>query len=150
MLRADPFPRLHSSVLMVDPSPRNEERHIVPSISMTIQVDFHVDPIPFVGRLWDVSASGACLLFPIREPVVPGLSGSLTIHHPTFGDPIRLRASSLWVDRLESSSYVGVRFLEAIDFEDTFLRVLMRRSGGFTPVEAFGDWRSGSESGRFG
>ena len=98
-----------------------------------IQVDFHVDPVPFVGRLWDVSTSGACLLFPIREPVVAGLVGSLTIHHPTFGDPIRLRASSLWVDRLESSSYVGVRFLESIDFQATFLRGLMRRSGGGRP-----------------
>ncbi len=98
-----------------------------------IQVDFHVDPVPFVGRLWDVSVSGACLLFPIREPVVVGLVGSLTIHHPTFGDPIRLRASSLWVDRLESSSYVGVRFLESIDFQATFLRGLMRRSGGVRP-----------------
>jgi len=135
---------------MPDPSPRNEERHIVPSISMTIQIDFHVDPVPFVGRLWDVSASGACLLFPIREPVVPGLSGSLTIHHPTFGDPIRLRASSLWVDRLESASYVGVRFLERIDFEDTFLRVLMRRSGGVMPVTGFGDQHSGTAFGRVG
>ena len=122
----------------------------MPSISMTIQIDFHVDPVPFVGRLWDVSASGACLLFPIREPVVPGLSGSLTIHHPTFGDPIRLRASSLWVDRLESASYVGVRFLERIDFEDTFLRVLMRRSGGVTPVTGFGDQHSGTAFGRVG
>ncbi|MCX5941040.1 MAG: PilZ domain-containing protein [Cyanobium sp. LacPavin_0818_WC50_MAG_67_9] len=135
---------------MPDPSPRNEERHIVPSISMTIQVEFHFDPVPFVGRLWDVSASGACLLFPIREPVVPGLSGSLTIHHPTFGDPIRLRASSLWVDRLESASYVGVRFLERIDFEDTFLRVLMRRSGGRTPVEGLGYLHPETPFGRFG
>ena len=135
---------------MPEPSPRNEERHIVPSISMTIQIEFHVDPLPFVGRLWDVSASGACLLFPNREPVVPGLAGSLTIHHPTFGDPIRLRASSLWVDRLESSSYVGVRFLEAIDFETTFLRVLMRRSGGVTPVVGSGELRSGTAFGGFG
>lgn len=134
---------------MPESSPRNEERHIVPSISMTIQIDFHVDPVPFVGRLWDVSPSGACLLFPIREPVVPGLAGSLTIHHPTFGDPIRLRASALWVDRVESSSYVGVRFLESIDFEATFLRVLMRRSGGNTAVAGVSDWRSGTAFSRF-
>ena len=105
---------------MPDPSPRNEERHIVPSISLTIQSEFHVDPVPFVGRLWDVSASGACLLFPIREPVVPGLSGSLTIHHPTFDGPIRLRASSLGGERLPSSSFVWVRVLENIDFGHTF------------------------------
>ena len=79
----------------------------MPSISMTIQIDFHVDPISFIGRLWDVSSSGACLLFPMREPVVPGFVGTLKIHQPTFGDPIRLRASSLWDDLLESASYVG-------------------------------------------
>lgn len=134
---------------MPDPSPRKEERHIVPSISMTIQIDFYVDLISFIGRLWDVSSSGACLLFPIREPVVPGLVGTLTIQHPIFGDPIRLRASSLWVDRLESASYVGVRFLETVDFNTTFLKVLMRRSGGYTPVASFGDLLSGTAFGSF-
>ena len=103
----------------------------MPSISMTIQIDFHVDPVPFIGRLWDVSSSGACLLFPIREPVVPGLVGTL------------------WVDRLESASYVGVRFLETVDFNTTFLNFLMRRSGGHTPVGGFGDLRSGTEFGSF-
>jgi len=116
---------------MPDPSLKNKERQIVPSISMTIQIDFHVDLVPFIGRLWDVSSSGACLLFPIREPVVPGL------------------VSTLWVDRLESASYVGVRFLETVDFNATFLKVLMRRSCGHTPVGRFGDLRSGTAFGSF-
>jgi hypothetical protein len=77
------------------------------------------------------------------------LVGTLTIHHPTFGDPIRLRASSLWVDRLESASYVGVRFLEPVDFNTTFLKVLMRRSGGYTPVGSFGELLSGTAFGSF-
>ena len=98
---------------------------------MAIQIDFHIDPVPFIGRLWNVSDSGACLLFPIREPVVPGLVGSL------------------WVDRLESASYVGVRFLETVDFNTTFLKVLMSRSGGHTPVSSFGDLRSGTAFGSF-
>ncbi len=120
----DPSPR-------PDPSPGNEERHIVPLISMKIQIDFHVDPVPFIGRLRDVSTSGACLLIPIREPVVPGLLGSL------------------WVDRLESASYGGVRFLETVDFNTTFLKVLMSRSGGHTPVGGFGEFRSGTALGSF-
>jgi hypothetical protein len=77
---------------MPEPSPRNEERPIVPSISMTIQIGFYVNPVPFVGRLWDVSASGASLPFPIRGPVVPGLAGSLTIPYPTFL-PVLMRRS---------------------------------------------------------
>ena len=44
---------------MPDPSTRNGEGHIVPSISMTVPIDFHVVPVPFIGRLWDVSSSGA-------------------------------------------------------------------------------------------
>jgi len=121
----------------------------VPSIRMTIQIDFHVDLMSFIGRLCDVSSSGARLLFPIREPVVPGLVGTPTIQHPIFGDSIRLRASSLWVDWLASASYVGVRFLETIDFNTTFLKVLMRRSGGYTPVGSFGDLLSGTAFGSF-
>ena len=121
----------------------------MPSIRKTIQIDFHVDPVPFSGRLWDLGSSVACLLFPIREPVVPGLVGTLTIHHPTFVDPIRLRARSLWVDRLESACYVGVCFLETVDFNTTFLKVLMIRSGGHTPVGGFGDLRSGTAFGSF-
>ena len=121
----------------------------MPSIRMTIQIDFHVDLMSFIGRLCDVSSSGARLLFPIREPVVPGLVGTPTIQHPIFGDSIRLRASSLWVDWLASASYVGVRFLETIDFNTTFLKVLMRRSGGYTPVGSFGDLLSGTAFGSF-
>ena len=134
---------------MPDPSPRKEERHIVPSIRMTIQIDFHVDLMSVIGRLCDVSCSGAWLLFPIREPVMPGLVGTLTIQHPIFGDSIRLRASSLWVDWLASASYVGVWFLETIDFNTTSLKVLMRRSGGYTPVGSFGDFLSGTAFGSF-
>ena len=121
----------------------------MPSISMSIQTEFHVDPVPFIGRLWDVSASVACLLFPIREPVLPGLGGTITIHHPVFGDPIRMRPRSIWVDRLESASYVGVRFFEALDFNTTFLKVLMRRSGGHTPLEGFGVHSPGTAFGSF-
>ena len=103
----------------------------MPSIRKTIQIDFHVDPVPFSGRLWDLGSSVACLLFPIREPVVPRWVGSL------------------WVDRLESAAYVGVRFLETVDFNTTFLKVLMRRSGGHTPVGSFGDFLSGTAFGSF-
>lgn len=105
---------------MPDPSPRNEARHVVPSISMTIRIEFHADPGLFVRRLCDLSALGACLLFPLREPVVPALFGSLSIRHPTFDGPIRLRASSLGSERLPSSSSVWVRVLENIDFGHAF------------------------------
>lgn len=43
---------------------------------------------------------------------------------------IETRAELVWVDRLRHASYAGVLFLEAVTFEDSFLAMLMRRSGG--------------------
>jgi hypothetical protein len=48
--------------------PRKEIRRIVPAISMSIRVDFHAShptaETSFIGRLWEVSSAGACVLFP--------------------------------------------------------------------------------------
>lgn len=110
--------------------PRREPRHVVPAISFSIQADFHGAVQCHVGRLWDVSHSGACLLFPARHPLVVGDSGSLVLHPPNIGTAIETRAELVWVDRLRHASYAGVLFLEAVTFEDSFLAMLMRRSGG--------------------
>ena len=106
--------------------PRREPRHIVPAISVCIEVEFMAESSPFIGRLWDISQSGACLLFPRRHAVATGHSGPLILKPPNIGEPIRTRAEILWVDRLRIASYAGARFLEAIDFDNTFLSRLMR------------------------
>jgi hypothetical protein len=106
--------------------PRREPRYIVPAISVCIEVEFMAESSPFIGRLWDISQSGACLLFPRRHAVATGHSGPLILKPPNIGEPIRTRAEILWVDRLRIASYAGARFLEAIDFDNTFLSRLMR------------------------
>jgi hypothetical protein len=109
--------------------PRREPRYIVPAISLWIEVEFLPEDRPLMGRLWDVSQSGACLLFPRRHAVAVGHSGPLIIKPPGIGEPIRTRAEILWVDRLRIVSYAGARFLETIDFNSTFLAMLMRGEG---------------------
>ncbi|QVL53848.1 MAG: PilZ domain-containing protein [Cyanobium sp. M30B3] len=106
--------------------PRREPRFIVPAISVYIEVEFQPEGKPLIGRLWDVSQSGACLLFPRRHVVAVGHSGPLILKPPSIGAPIRTRAEILWVDRLRVASYAGARFLETIDFQSTFLAMLMR------------------------
>jgi hypothetical protein len=106
--------------------PRREPRYIVPAISVCIEVEFQAEQRPMIGRLWDVSQSGACLLFPRRHPIAPGMSGPLILKPPNIGEPIRTRAEILWVDRLRVASYAGARFLETINFGTTFLAMLMR------------------------
>jgi hypothetical protein len=116
--------------------PRREPRYIVPAISVCIEVEFQAEVRPFMGRLWDISQSGACLLFPSRHAVATGHSGPLILNPPNIGEPIRTRAEILWVDRLRVASYAGARFLETIDFDRTFLGMLMRgdpRSNGSLP-----------------
>ena len=103
---------------------------MVPAISISIPVDFHVPAIPelCVGRLWDVSQSGACLLFPTKVRSAPGYSGKLTMHHPNIGDAIHAEAELIWVDRLSQAVYTGALFRERINFEQTFLSILVRNS----------------------
>lgn len=106
--------------------PRLEPRHIVPAISVCIEVEFQVGTKLLIGRLWDISLSGACLLFPRRHVVTPGQQGPFVMNPPNIGEPIRGRAEVLWVDRLNIASFAGVRFLQPIAFDSTFLAVLMR------------------------
>lgn len=106
--------------------PRREPRYIVPAISVCIDVEFLPEARLLIGRLWDVSRSGACLLFPRRHAVAVGQSGPLILKPPSIGEPIRTRAEILWVDRMRIASYAGVRFTEKVNFDRTFLAMLMR------------------------
>ena len=84
--------------------PRREPRYIVPAISVCIDVEFLPEARLPIGRLWDVSRSGACLLFPRRHAVAVGQSGPLILKPPSIGEPIRTRAEILWVDRMRIAS----------------------------------------------
>lgn len=109
--------------------PRREPRFIVPAISVCIEVEFQPDNTLVIGRLWDISHAGACLLFPIRHAVAVGQRGALILKPPSIGVPIHTRAEILWVDRLRMASYVGALFLDTVPFEHTFLAMLMRNEG---------------------
>ena len=115
--------------------PRREPRHVVPAISFSIQVDFQVETELYVGRLWDISCTGACLVFPSHHRVCVGSSGSLVMHHPNVGEPICARGELLWIDDLGLALYAGFRLLDPIDFETTFLSMLLGRSSGASTAD---------------
>jgi hypothetical protein len=87
--------------------PRREPGLIVLAISVCIEVEFQPDNIPVIGRLWDSSHAGACLLFLIRHAVAVGQRGALILSPPNIGEPICARAEMLWVDLLRMASNVG-------------------------------------------
>ena len=94
---------------------------------MTMQIYISSIRCHLIGHLLDLSASFYSLLFPIREPVLPGLLGSN------------------WFDRLKAASCVEVRFFDTVNWNTTFLKVLMRLSAGYMPVNKLG---SGTVIGR--
>jgi hypothetical protein len=121
---------------------RKETRRILPAVSISIRVDFHVADSPFIGRLWDISPSGACLLFPPEVPLEVSQKGPITLHHPSIGESIRSHYNVAWVDRLSHALYCGGVFTESIQFESTFLSTLMRR-GDDTPGRRLTDLQEG-------
>lgn len=111
--------------------PRREERSPVPAIGVAIKADFLDGPQVHVGRLWDVSSSGACLWFPSQQfggPGSPqaGQQGQVVIHHPSDPLTIPIAARLAWVDVLARATYAGFEFLERHDFSTTFLRLVIR------------------------
>ena len=111
--------------------PRREERSPVPAIGVAIKADFREGSTAHVGRLWDVSPSGACLWFPSQSfdgPTAPqaGLVGQVVIHHPSDPLTIPIAARLAWLDVLARATYAGFEFLEPNDFSTTFLRLVIR------------------------
>lgn len=116
--------------------PRREPRHVVPAVSFYIQVNFHTATELYVGRLWDISQSGACLMFPSHHRGARvGCSGALEMYHPNIAEPIRTSGDVIWIDDLGHAIFLGLIFHEPIDLEQTFLRMLKGRSSGSAPQD---------------
>ncbi|MCT0226228.1 PilZ domain-containing protein [Synechococcus sp. CS-1328] len=105
--------------------PRREERFLLPAITIWIGGIFTVNNVHLHGRLWDISWSGCCMLFPPGEGVHAGQRGSLLISHPTTSSVILTAGLVMWVDREAGGTYAGCRFTKKVDFNQTFLNVLM-------------------------
>ena len=116
--------------------PRREPRHVVPAVSFHIQVNFHTETELYVGRLWDISDAGACLMFPSHHRGARvGCNAMLEMFHPNIAEPIRASGEVLWIDDLEHAIFLGLIFHEPIDLEQTFLRMLKGRSSGNAPTD---------------
>ncbi|MEA5423028.1 MULTISPECIES: PilZ domain-containing protein [unclassified Synechococcus] len=105
--------------------PRREERFLLPAITIWIGAIFTVNDLQHHGRLWDISWSGCCLLFPPGERVNASQKGSLLISHPSTNSVIPTAVMVMWVDREAGGTYAGCRFSRRVDFSQTFLRGLM-------------------------
>jgi hypothetical protein len=69
-------------------APRSEERFLLPAVTIWIPATLKARNGDLHGRLWDVSQSGCCLLFPPGSGLYPGMAGPLMITHPSSNQMI--------------------------------------------------------------
>lgn len=106
--------------------PRREPRYSAPFMDVIIHVELILEGKRHAGRLWDISRSGACVRAFSLIPV--GGIALLRFHEPSAREIIEVHVRLIWCNEVRGMTYVGMRFLDPVDFENTFLRGLLRDS----------------------
>ena len=109
--------------------------------SIRIHTEILVGDQRYVGLLWDVSRSGACVRsfekVPARQNVL------IRFHDPSRTEVIERTGRLIWVDLVMKAYYAGMSFDQPIDSHNTFLSRLLEISPP-TP-----DRRAGEKSSRY-
>jgi hypothetical protein len=120
---------------------RRDIRYSVPVFSIRIHTEILVDDQRYVGLLWDVSRSGACVRsfekMPARQNVL------IRFHDPSRMEVIERTGRLIWVDLVMKAYYAGMSFDQPIDSHNTFLSRLLEIAPP-TP-----DRRAGEKSSRY-
>ncbi len=106
--------------------PRGEPRHTVPIFSITIRSEFSLGADRFVGQLWDISRSGACLRS--FGPTPCGGRALVRLHDHAGDGVIEKMATLLWSDAVLQIHYLGLRFDQPLAAEAAFLGTLLHLS----------------------
>lgn len=131
-LQPDPQPRPAPSVRQgrrqrdKTPIQRREPRYSAPFLDVIIHVELIVAGQRHAGRLWDISCSGACVRSFTMIPV--GGTALLRFHEPSAREIVEARVRLIWCNEVRGMTYLGMRFVDPVDFGRTFLRTLMRDS----------------------
>lgn len=107
--------------------PRREQRHLLPFASVQLVAEVRAagsDPAAdaWVGHLWDVSESGACLCVPeaLTHPEVAGPL-QLRILPPGGGPALELPCRLIWRDSVHGAHFLGLELAEPLALASTFL-----------------------------
>lgn len=107
---------------------RKETRFPAPLLDLPLLVELVLEDEAqrYVGRLWDISRSGACVR--LQEKVFAGENGVLRIRDPGARQVIETLTHTVWSRQISESHFLGLRFPEPLDPQHTFLSQLMRQS----------------------
>lgn len=108
------------------PRPRQEPRHTVPIFSIQIRAECFLDQDRYVGNLWDVSPTGACVRS--SDPIPPTGRVRVRLHDHAGDGMVERLATLMWSDSVMNAHYVGLRFDEPLGDDCGFLRTLLHLS----------------------
>jgi len=104
--------------------PRWDRRHLVPfaSVKLVAELQPAVSQGPaetWVGHVWDVSESGACLCF----PAVPASAGALQLRilPPGGGPALKAPCRLIWPDSVHGAHFLGLELATPLVLASTFL-----------------------------
>ncbi|MEB3332219.1 MAG: PilZ domain-containing protein [Synechococcaceae cyanobacterium] len=107
---------------------RREPRYSAPFLDVIIHVELIIAGRRHAGRLWDISCSGACVRVFSKIPV--GGLALLRFHEPSGREIVETYVRLLWCNEVRGMTYVGMCFVDPIDFDQTFLRNLLHDGRG--------------------
>ena len=86
-------------------------------------MEIFLDDQRYVGNLWDVSLSGACVRS--AEPIPASGQVLLCLHDHTSEDMVERTGTLLWSDYVMNAYYAGFCFDEPLDDDCGFLRTML-------------------------
>jgi hypothetical protein len=108
---------------------RRFKRYPLPTALAVVSAEFRTDQgeLP-VGKLWDISLSGTCLVLPGRQTLAPGNGGLLLIHDPNSSEELALMVEVRWVDAANQVTFVGCQFVADLLPSGSFLDAYFKES----------------------
>ena len=126
-LHDEPDSELRTGSQVEKASQRKEPRYSVPVHGIVISVEVFVGNQRYVGQLWDVSRSGACLRLFMAVPTA--VEARIRIHEPSERMVIETNAHLIWINHVMGAYYLGMSFDQPIDLASTFLSPLLQNFG---------------------
>jgi hypothetical protein len=106
--------------------PRREERHLLPFSSVVLKAELVANRFSYLGYLWDVSSSGACLcLSEDAEILTNGEEVSIRFHGPKQDQSLTSTCRIAWLNTVHGARFVGVELTETMDLTSTFFHQLL-------------------------
>jgi hypothetical protein len=104
--------------------PAREPRFSAPFFQILVKVEVVLQDNCYLGHLWDVSRSLACIRSFQQVPM--GSPAQIRFHDPSEAEFIEARGELVWMNQLRGAHYAGLRFEEGFDISKTFLRLLIK------------------------